>query len=169
MKKQIYAREHDISPLYPVQSIPIRIPLIKLYEALDKIIADGFSDTVKISHEEDTDLYKSIHVSISNLALFFKSLLYHVHGEEKIDIVLSTNNFDAFIDVKCNYKFTKDEISELEAALFEAGFKYSLDGRIHLETPLRGCGAVTAYSFGTNTYRHYIYYVIHADMFKKDA
>ena len=167
MKKHIYATEHEISPLHPVERVPIRIALVKLYDALKKIIEDGFSDTVSISLAENVDLYNSIHVSISSLALFFKTLLYHVHGEEKIEIVFSTNKFDAFIDIKCNYKFTENEFSDLEASICDSGFNYSLGNNIHLKTPLRSCGAVAAYSFGTDAIRHYIYYVIHADMFKK--
>ena len=166
MMKRKYASEHDISPLYSVQRATLRVGLIKLYNALSAIISDGFSDTVTLTYAHDADLYKSIEVSISNLALFFKTLLYHVHGEEKIEICFSTNDFDAFIDVKCNYKFTNDEISDLEAALADAGFNFKLGEVMRLETPLRGCGAVAAYSHGTDTIHHYIFYIIHGDLFK---
>ncbi|MBR5241819.1 MAG: hypothetical protein IKV20_01650 [Clostridia bacterium] len=166
MMKRKYASEHDISSFYDVERVPVRVGLIKLYNALSSIISDGFSDTVKITLKEGIDLYKSINVSITHLAQFFKKILYHVHGEEDIEICLSTNDFDAFIDVKCNYKFTKEEISDIEAALTDTGLNFKIGEDIHLETPLRGCGVVTAYAFGTDEIRHYMFYIIHSVMFK---
>ena len=166
MMKRKYASEHDISSFYDVERVPVRVGLIKLYNALSSIISDGFSDTVKITLKEGIDLYKSINVSITHLAQFFKKILYHVHGEEDIEICLSTNDFDAFIDVKCNYKFTKEEISDIEAALNGTGLNFKIGEDIHLETPLRGCGVVTAYAFGTDEIRHYMFYIIHSEMFK---
>ena len=166
MIKRRYASEHDITPLYAVHHASIRLGLNRLYDALSAIISEGFSDTVTLTHTDGIDLYKSIQISISDFAMFFKTLLYHVHGEEKIEICFSTNNFDAFIDIKCNYKFTKEEVSELEAALTDTGFNFKLGEVIHLETPLRSCGAVAAYAHGTDAIRHYIFYVIHGDSFK---
>lgn len=166
MMKRKYAIEHNISSFYDVEEVPVRIGLIKLYNALSSIISDGFSDTVKITLKDGIDLYKSINVSITHLALFFKTLLYHVHGEEDIEICLSTNDFDAFIDIKCNYRFTKEELSDIETALSGTGLVYKIGEEIHLETPLRGCGVVTAYSFGTDEIRHYMFYIIHGIMFK---
>ena len=166
MMKRKYASEHDISSFYDVERVPVRVGLIKLYNALSSIISDGFSDTVKITLKEGIDLYKSINVSITHLAQFFKKILYHVHGEEDIEICLSTNDFDAFIDVKCNYKFTKEEISDIEAALNGTGLNFKIGEDFHLETPLRGCGVVTAYAFGTDEIRHYMFYIIHSVMFK---
>ena len=165
MIKRKYAKEHDISPLSMVKSVPLRIPLISLYSALRSVIEDGFSETVSICYPGEAQIYKSIEASVSNFALFIKTLLYHVHGEEKIEISISTGAFDAHIDIKCSYKFTKDEISDLEAAISDSGFEFTVGEYLRLTSPLRACGAVSAYAFGTDPLRHYIYYVIHSDLF----
>ena len=166
MMKRKYASEHDISPLYPVVKTPMRIAIVRIYNALCAVISDGFSDTVRVTLKDGIDIYKSVHVSISNFALLIKTVLYHVHGEEEIEISFATDDSDAFIDIKCNYKFTKDEISDIESALDGSGFEFVIDGGIHLKAALRACGTVAAYSFTTDPIRHYIYYVIHADSFK---